>query len=121
MNVSLFVAFFAGIVSFLSPCVLPLIPGYISFISGQTIQEINSDFQKKVLFRTIFFTLGFSVVFISLGATASAVGHFLFSNSKLITSIAGIIIIIFSLQLIGIINLSFLNLEARFQNQRNQS
>ena len=121
MNVSLFVAFFAGIVSFLSPCVLPLIPGYISFISGQTIQEINSDFQKKVLFRTIFFTLGFSVVFISLGATATTIGHFLFSNSKLITSIAGIIIIIFSLQLIGIINLSFLNLEARFQNQRNQS
>ena len=117
----IFIALGAGLISFLSPCVLPLIPGYISFISGQTIQEINSDFQKKVLFRTIFFTLGFSVVFISLGATASAVGHFLFSNSKLITSIAGIIIIIFSLQLIGIINLSFLNLEARFQNQRNQS
>mgnify|MGYP001239801205 FL=1 len=121
MSVSLFVAFFAGIVSFLSPCVLPLIPGYISFISGQTIQEINSNFQKKVLFRTIFFTLGFSVVFISLGATATTIGHFLFSNSKLITSIAGIIIIIFSLQLIGIINLSFLNLEARFQNQNNQN
>jgi len=118
MSVSLLVAFFAGIVSFLSPCVLPLIPGYISFISGQTIQEINSNFQKKVLFRTIFFTLGFSVVFISLGATATTIGHFLFSNSKLITSIAAIIIIIFSLQLIGIINLSFLNLEARFQNQR---
>ena len=120
MSASLFVAFFAGIVSFLSPCVLPLIPGYISFISGETIQEINANFQKKVLFRTVFFTLGFSVVFISLGATATAIGHFLFSNSKLITSIAAIIIIIFSLQLIGIINLSFLNLEARFQNPRNQ-
>ena len=71
MNVSHFVAFFAGIVSFLSPCVLPLIPGYISFISGQTIQEINSDFQKKVLFRTIFFTFGESLEFLTVFKNSS--------------------------------------------------
>ena len=95
MNTTLSIAFLAGLISFLSPCVLPLIPGYISYISGTSLEKLVEKKNNLVIIKTIFFTLGFSVVFISLGATASAVGHFLFSNSKLITSIAGIIIIIF--------------------------
>ena len=95
------VAFGAGLVSFLSPCVLPLIPGYISYISGQSLQNILET--KKInLFSLILFCLGFSSVFVILGASASFLGQALLQNSELFRIIAGIIIIIFSLQLIGL-------------------
>ena len=116
MLIKSFLAFGAGFISFLSPCVLPLIPGYISYISGESLGDIVEK-QKKVIFKTILFSLGFSLVFISFGATASFIGNILLENSNTLRIIAGIIIIIFSLQLIGILNLNFLNQEKRFQTK----
>ena len=111
--IELFIAFGAGFISFLSPCVLPLIPGYISFITGSTLNEILE--QKKInLLPLIIFTLGFSFVFIIFGATASFLGQILLQNSQILRTIAGVIIIIFSLQLIGVLNIKFLNIEKKF-------
>ena len=113
MIFNLLVAFSAGFISFLSPCVLPLIPGYISYISGQALDKIIKD-NKSVLLKTIFFSIGFSIVFISFGITASFIGKLLISYSNQLRIIAGIIIILFSLQFIGLINLKILNSETRF-------
>ena len=122
MILNLLVAFSAGFISFLSPCVLPLIPGYISYISGRALDEIIKD-NKSVLLKTIFFSVGFSIVFVSFGITASFIGKFLINYSNQLRIIAGLIIILFSLQLIGLINLKILNSEARFftKNYRNNS
>ena len=116
MILNLLIAFSAGFISFLSPCILPLIPGYISYISGQTLDEIIED-KKSVLLKTVFFSVGFSIVFISFGITASFIGKLLISYSNQLRIVAGIIIILFSLQLIGLINLKILNSEARFSTQ----
>jgi len=112
MILNLIIAFGAGFISFLSPCVLPLIPGYISYISGESLGDIVEK-QKKILLKTILFSLGFSLVFISFGATASFIGNLLLEYSNSLRIVAGLIIIIFSLQLIGILNLNFLNKEKR--------
>ena len=114
------IAFGAGLISFLSPCVLPLIPGYISYISGQSLQEILN--QKKInFFPLILFCLGFSTVFVILGASASLLGQALLQNSEVLRISAGIIIIIFSLQLIGIINIPYLNFEKRFDAKESKN
>ena len=114
------IAFGAGLISFLSPCVLPLIPGYISYISGQSLQEILN--KKKInFFPLILFCLGFSTVFVILGASASFLGQTLLQNSELLRILAGIVIIIFSLQLIGIINISYLNFEKRFDAKESRN
>ena len=114
------IAFGAGLISFLSPCVLPLIPGYISYISGQSLQEILN--QKKInFFPLILFCLGFSTVFVLLGASASFLGQTLLQNSEILRIVAGIIIIIFSLQLIGIINIPYLNFEKRFDAKESRN
>ena len=116
----LFIAFGAGLISFLSPCVLPLIPGYVSFISGSTLNEILE--KKKIdLLPLIIFSLGFSFVFIIFGATASFLGQILLQNSQILRSIAGVIIIIFSLQLIGILNIKFLNVEKKFYTKKSNN
>ena len=113
----LFIAFSAGLISFLSPCVLPLIPGYISFVSGQSLNELLES--KKInLLPLILFSLGFSFVFIIFGAAASFLGKFLLQNSQQLRIVAGIIIIIFSLQLLGIINVNFLNLEKKIYTKK---
>ena len=115
--IELFVAFLAGLISFLSPCVLPLIPGYISFISGQSLNELLE--KKKInLTPLILFSLGFSFVFILFGAAASALGKILLQNSNYFRVIAGIIIVIFSLQLLGIINIKFLNYEKKYYTKK---
>ena len=114
MNITLPIAFFAGLISFLSPCVLPLIPGYISYISGTSLNEINNKKRNLIVIKTIFFTLGFSFVFIVLGSSASFIGKFFLVNSNIFRIIAGIIIILFSLQLIGILNFNFMNKDIRF-------
>ena len=111
--IELFIAFGAGFISFLSPCVLPLIPGYISYISGQNLEQIVEK-KQKILAKTIIFSLGFSLVFISFGATASYFGSFLINYSDTLRIIAGIIIIIFSLQIMGVLKLNILNKEKRF-------
>ena len=114
------IAFGAGLISFLSPCVLPLIPGYVSFISGQSLQDLLNS--KRINFLPlILFCFGFSTVFIILGASASFLGQTLLQNSEILRIIAGVIIIIFSLQLVGLINISYLNLEKRFEAQKSKN
>ena len=114
MNTTLSIAFLAGLISFLSPCVLPLIPGYIAYISGTSLSKIRAKKENLIIIKTIFFTLGFSFVFITLGSTASFIGKFFLTNSNILRIIAGIIIIFFSLQIIGVINLNFMNKDIRF-------
>jgi len=118
--IELFIAFGAGLISFLSPCVLPLIPGYISFISGASLNELLA--KKEInLIPLILFTLGFSFVFIMFGAAASYLGQVLLQNSQTLRIIAGLVIIIFSLQLIGLININFLNFEKKVYTKRNNN
>ena len=114
------IAFGAGLISFLSPCVLPLIPGYVSYISGQSLQEIL-DSKKTNFFPLVLFCLGFSTVFVLLGASASFLGQVLLQNSEILRIVAGIIIIIFSFQLLGIINISYLNFEKRFDAKESRN
>ena len=118
--IELLIAFGAGLISFLSPCVLPLIPGYVSFISGQSLQEILKSKQINIL-PLILFCFGFSTVFIILGASASFLGQTLLQNSETLRVIAGAVIIIFSLQLIGLINISYLNFEKRFEAKKSKN
>ena len=116
------IAFLAGFISFLSPCVLPLIPGYISYISGTSFNTLVEKKKNLIVIKTVFFTLGFSFVFISLGSAASFIGNFFLSNSEIFRIIAGIIIIFFSLQLLGIINFKFMNKDIRiFTNKYNHN
>ena len=118
--IELLIAFGAGLISFLSPCVLPLIPGYISYISGASLDELLAN--KKInLLPLILFTLGFSFVFIIFGAAASYLGQVLLQNSEALRILAGLIIIVFSLQLIGIININFLNFEKKIYTKKNNN
>lgn len=118
-DVSLFVAFSAGVLSFLSPCVLPMIPLYLSFISGLSINELSSTEGKKkalgrVLVSAIFFVLGFSCVFISLGASATYISRFILGYERILRPVLGIVVIIFGVHLSGIFNIRFLQSEKRF-------
>ena len=109
------IAFGAGLISFLSPCVLPLIPGYISYISGSSLNELIS--KKNInLFPIILFTVGFSIVFIIFGAASTFLGQVLLKNSYELRIVAGLVIIILSLHIIGVIDLKFLNYEKRVQS-----
>ena len=118
--IEIFVAFGAGLLSFLSPCVLPLIPGYISYVSGQSLQEVIKS--KKINpFPLILFCCGFSTVFIIFGASASLLGQLFLQNSEMLRVLAGVIIVIFSLQLIGIINIPYLNFEKRFDAKESKN
>ena len=112
------VAFGAGLISFLSPCVLPLIPGYISYISGNSLNEL---IEKKIvnLVPIILFTIGFSIVFIIFGAASTLLGQVLLQNSNELRIGAGLIIILLSLHIIGVINLKFLNFEKRIETNSN--
>ena len=118
--IEIFVAFGAGLLSFLSPCVLPLIPGYISYVSGQSLQEVIKS--KKINpFPLILFCCGFSTVFIIFGASASLLGQLFLQNSEMLRVLAGVIIVIFSFQLIGIINIPYLNFEKRFDAKESKN
>ncbi len=116
MIIKLAFAFGAGFISFLTPCVLPIIPGYISYITGKNLNEIDQD-KRQVLIKTILFTIGFSTIFIILGVTASAVGNILLFFSNELRIAAGIIIILFSLQMLGFLNFRFLNQEKRIETK----
>ena len=118
--IELIVAFGAGLISFLSPCVLPLIPGYISYISGSSFNELVE--KKSInLFPIILFTIGFSIVFIIFGAASTFLGQVLLQNSYELRIAAGLTIIVLSLHIIGIINIKFLNYEKRIQTNSNTS
>ena len=116
----LFIALGAGLISFLSPCVLPLIPGYISYISGSSFNELIE--KKNIdLIPIILFTIGFSIVFIIFGAASTFLGQLLLQNSFELRTLAGVVIVIFSLHIIGVINLKFLNYEKRIQTNTNKN
>ena len=118
--IELIIAFGAGLISFLSPCVLPLIPGYISYISGSSFNELVE--KKSVnLFPIILFTVGFSIVFIIFGAASTFLGQVLLQNSFELRVAAGLVIIILALHIIGIINIKFLNYERRIHTNSNVS
>ena len=115
----LLISFGAGLISFLSPCVLPLIPGYISYVSGSTLNELLE--KKNInLLPIILFTLGFSIVFIIFGATATFLGKVLLNNSYELRIVAGLIIVIFSLHILGIFNIKFLNYEKRIHLKKGE-
>jgi len=118
--IELIIALGAGLISFLSPCVLPLIPGYVSYISGSSINELVE--KKNInLFPIILFTVGFSIVFIIFGAASTFLGQVLLQNSYELRIVAGLIIIILSLHIIGFINIGFLNYEKRIQTNINKN
>jgi len=118
-NVTYLAALLAGFLSFISPCVLPLVPAYISFISGVSLEDLRKQGQAhgvgKVVLPATVFVLGFSAVFVLLGATATTVGNFLLAHLGVLSQIAGAILIIFGLHVVGVIRIPFLNYEARFQ------
>lgn len=119
-DVSLVAAFTAGLISFLSPCVLPLVPGYISMVSGASVEELkggnDTRLLHKVLIHSLLFILGFSIVFISLGASATWLGQVLLSRMSVLYKVAGLLIIIFGLHLTGVLKIGFLNRDKRFHN-----
>ena len=118
--IEFFIAFGAGLISFLSPCVLPLIPGYISYISGSSINELIE--KKNInLIPIILFTVGFSIVFIIFGTASTFLGKIFLQNSIELRIAAGLVIILFSLHIIGIINLKFLNFEKRIETKTNNN
>ena len=115
-DVSLFIAIFAGFASFVSPCVLPLVPAYVGYITGSSSDE--SQAKSFTLWRAIAFVLGFSLVFITMGATASYLGKLFAQYQALFNKISGILIIIFGLHLIGLLKLEFLYREARMEGPK---
>jgi cytochrome c-type biogenesis protein len=135
-NVSFIAAFVAGVLSFISPCVLPLIPGYLSFISGVTLDEMQGlpaaaragggavavaaapAGRRRVIVTSLFFILGFSLVFVSLGATASVLGQFLMERLRILGKIAGVLIIVFGLHTMGVLRIGWLYSEKRVQMAR---
>ncbi|MEW6087538.1 MAG: cytochrome c biogenesis protein CcdA [bacterium] len=123
--ISLFMAFSAGVLSFISPCVLPLIPGYISIITGLSFDELNAqgkENKNKVFINTLFFVLGFSTVFILMGASATFLGQAIlrYSDSSAVRYISGTLIILFGVHFTGLVKLKFLYKEKRlFANKIN--
>jgi cytochrome c-type biogenesis protein len=134
-SVSLLAAFIAGLLSFISPCVLPLIPGYLSFISGVSLDEMRGGaaavtagggtvaavavapaVQRRVIITSLAFILGFSFVFVALGASATYFGSFLMERLTLLGKIAGVVIIIFGLHTMGVLRIGWLYKEKRFNS-----
>ncbi|MBW1957403.1 MAG: sulfite exporter TauE/SafE family protein [Deltaproteobacteria bacterium] len=115
-------AFTAGILSFLSPCVLPLIPAYFTFITGFSLEELTenrySEIRKKVFFSTVSFVSGFSLIFILMGASASYLGSLMFNHRELIRIIGGILIILMGVHLTGIIRIPGLDVEKRIHMEK---
>ena len=122
-NISLLVALSAGLLSFLSPCVLPLIPSYIAFITGVSIEELSQkdnlrQVRKKVILSSLFFILGFSIIFITLGASVTFIGKFLSKNIRWVEIIGGIFIILMGLHFAGIFRIRFLDRERAIHLQK---
>jgi len=121
-TVSFSAAFIAGLLSFLSPCVLPLIPAYFSFITGYSLEELtggsNEKIRKKVILSTCLFVVGFSLVFVSMGASASYLGGLMYTYKKFIRIIGGFLIIILGIHLTGCIRIPGLDFEKRISVEK---
>src|SRR5437660_4007040 len=112
-------AFVAGLISFLSPCVLPLVPGYVSLISGVGVEQLKmkeGELFRKVMFNSAAFIIGFSIVFITLGAISTEVGQILVQYKSLLARIAGVVIILFGLHLTGILQIKALLADTRLHS-----
>ncbi|MEQ1626712.1 MAG: cytochrome c biogenesis protein CcdA [Nitrospira sp.] len=119
-QISLLAAFSAGLLSFVSPCVLPLVPSYISYITGLSVEQLTdaserNKFKSAIILNALLFIAGFSTVFIAFGASASFLGQILITYQDHIRRIGGVMIIVFGLYLLGILNLNFLKVEHRYQ------
>ena len=117
-------AFVAGLISFLSPCVLPLVPGYVSLISGAGVEELKSQqgqLLRKVMLNSAAFIIGFSIVFITLGAISTEVGQILAQYKSLLARVAGVLIIVFGLHLTGIFQIKALLADARLHSLKGGS
>jgi cytochrome c-type biogenesis protein len=135
-NVTLLAAFGAGLLSFISPCVLPLVPGYLSFISGLSLEDMRGTgagvgaggvgvavvaspaVRRQVVLSSLAFILGFSIVFVSLGAAASAIGRFMLEQQAIFSRIAGAVVIIFGLHTMGVLRIEWLYQEKRVHASR---
>lgn len=121
-DVNMLLAFAAGILGFLSPCVVPLIPGYLSFVSGLSLVEMSVEERRqhlgRVLLATALFVLGFSTIFTALGASASALGGLILNNRLLLTRLGGAVVIFMGLAVLGILKVPGLYRERRFQMER---
>lgn len=124
-EISYLTAAFAGIISFLSPCVLPLVPPYLTYIAGTTSHQMSADdeaMDNKVFWRIVFsavvFVLGFTTVFVALGATATTIGQFVQSHMSILAQIGGVIIIIFGIHFLGLLRIPLLYKEARYHTER---
>jgi len=117
-NISIFVTISAGLISFLSPCILPVIPSYLAFITGISLEELSQQenlrkVRKKVIANSLMFILGFSIIFITLGASATFIGKFLYNNIRFFEIIGGVLVIILGLHFAGIFRLKFLDREKK--------
>jgi cytochrome c-type biogenesis protein len=127
LNVTAGAAVFAGVLSFLSPCVLPLVPPYLVYISGVSLEDLSqpdaaalkAEHRARVMVSALLFVLGFSTVFVLLGATAFAMGQVLRANLPLLSQIAGVAIIIMGLHFLGVFRFGFLAREARYHPTQN--
>lgn len=127
-NPTFLAAFAAGLLSFISPCVLPLVPGYLSYISGVTLDEMQgigtaakvpvAAARRRVLVASVFFILGFSFVFISFGAAASALGQYMLERQRVFSKVAAVVVILFGLHTMGVLRIGWLYGEKRVQMER---
>lgn len=118
------IAFLAGLVSFVSPCVLPLVPAYLSLLTGESLEDLKgesaSSARAQTLAHAVAFVLGFSVIFIALGLTASAIGGALNANRNLISQIGGVLVVILGLQMMGFLRIPFLMMDKRAHVQHDR-
>lgn len=120
-NVSVLFAFTAGILSFLSPCVFPLIPAYVTSLTGSTFGNDRIEVSKRLLLaRSLSFIMGFSLIFVLMGASASVLGQIFIRNRDVVEKISGLLIIIFGLQMAGILKLRFLMMEKRWETKQTE-
>lgn len=122
-NISVLVAFTAGLISFLSPCILPMIPSYLAFITGISLEELSQDknlkkVRKSVIANSLFFILGFSILFIAMGASATFIGKFLAKNIRWFEIIGGSLVVILGLHFAGLFKLKFLEREKKIHLEK---
>jgi cytochrome c-type biogenesis protein len=113
VEVSWFLALGAGILAFFTPCILPILPAYLSFITGRAVEEIleSRPARREVLVPILLFCLGFSTVFVTLGATATALGQMVYEHQRVLEAVGGVVVVVFGLHQIGLLRLSFLQVD----------
>ncbi|HHB81013.1 MAG TPA: cytochrome c biogenesis protein CcdA [Aliiroseovarius sp.] len=110
---ALLIALVAGLLSFLSPCVLPVVPPYLAYMSGISMGELREGSSRRAILAALFFVMGLSTVFLILGFTASAFGAFFLQNQEYFNTIAGVVVMVFGAHFVGVYRISFLDREAR--------